>query len=178
MKKKLYFYFFFSVLLMGCGFHLQGEMPLAQPLHKMYIQAPDPYSVLLRNLREDLKTSNVNLVASATEADTILTILSDETAQELISVNGTQQTRQYNLKVIVTFEVTDTKERTIVPLQLLTENKTITVQSNQILGSSNEANLYYQQMQRAIAAAIVNRLASKDITRLVTTFFSDTTKLR
>jgi outer membrane lipopolysaccharide assembly protein LptE/RlpB len=41
------------------------------------------------------------------------------------------------------------------------------VQSNQILGSSNEATMYYQQMRRSIAGAIMNRLASTQVTDII-----------
>src|SRR5579863_964212 len=87
--------FFLTMLLTACGFHLQGEMQLAKPLHRLYLQAPDPYSYLVRNLEDYLKMSQVQLAASPKEASTILTILRDDTSQELLSVSGTQQTRQY-----------------------------------------------------------------------------------
>ncbi len=55
--------------------------------------------------------------------------------------------------------------------QTLEETRSITVQSNQILGSSNEATLFYQQMRRTLAYAIMNRIASKEVTRMVTKEF-------
>lgn len=162
---------FMCLLLTSCGFHLQGQMQLAPPLHRMYIQAPDPYGSLVRSLQQSLKMSNVKIVASPQEADTILVILRDENSQELLSVSGTQQTRQYNLIVTVTFEITKTQGETIVPPQTLSETRTITIQSNQILGSSNEASLFYQQMRRTLAYAMMNRLASQDISLMINEAF-------
>lgn len=151
--------------IVGCGFHLQGQMHLAPPLQKMYLQSPDPYGHLARNLQQYLKMSKVQLTATPAEADTILVILQDTTAQSLLSVSGTQQTRQYNLQVTVVFEITDKRGCVLIAPQVLTETRTITIQSNQILGSSNEANLYYQQMRRFLAYAILNRLATQEIAR-------------
>lgn len=155
------------VFLTACGFHLQGEMQLAPPLKRLYLQTPDPYGHLAKNLQQYLKMSNVQLVSSPEEADSILVILSDNAGQVFLSVNATQQTRQYNLVVTVIFEITDKKGRIIVPAQTLTETKPITIQSNQILGSSNETNLYYQQMRHILAYAIMNRIASKEISNLI-----------
>jgi len=121
-----------------------------------------------------LKISKVQLVSSPSEASTILTILRDDTSQELLSVSGTQQTRQYNLKVTVAFEITDQKGRSIVSPQTLSESRTITVQSNQVLGSSNEANLFYQQMRRVLAHAIINRIASREVTSAIDHAFAHT----
>jgi len=155
-------------LLSGCGFHLQGEKQLAKPLRKMYLQTPDPYGYLARNLQQSLKMSHVQLVSSPEQADTILAIDQDLNSQIFLSSSGTNQTRQYNLKVTVIFSILDSKGRVLLPPQTLEETRTITVQSNRILGSSNEATLFYQQMRRSLAYAIMNRIASKEVTRQVT----------
>ena len=155
------------LLLSGCGFHLAEPAQLAEPLYRMYLQTPDPYGYLARSLEQQLKLSHVKLMCQASDASTILSILKDETSQELLSVNGTQQTRQYTLRVTVVFEITDEKGRTLVPQQTLTETRSMTVQANQVLGSSNEANLFYYQMRQTLAYAIINRIASKEITDLI-----------
>src|SRR5688500_17717837 len=91
----------------SCGFHFRGRMELAPPLHKLYLQAPDPYSYLVRSLQDYLKLSNVQLTKMPQDADTILVILEDVPIQQLLSVSGTQQTRQYRLAVNVLFEIQD-----------------------------------------------------------------------
>lgn len=170
MAYKIFFLLFASILT-ACGFHLQGEVHLAPPLHRLYLQTNDPYGHLATSLKQYLKASKVILVSSPANADTILTILRDESTQNLLSVSGTQQTQQYNLGVIVQFEISAVNGLTLVDVQTLSENRTITLQSNQILGSSNEANLFYQQMRRNLAYAIMNRLASKEITQQINKSF-------
>ena len=161
-----------TLLLTACGFHPQGDAKLAPPLKKMYLQTADPYGNLARNLHDYLKMSHVQLVNSPDEADTILEIERDGNSQELLSVAGTQQTRQYKLIVTVVFAVSDNKGRTILAPQTMTEARVITVQANQILGSSNEASLYAQQMRRSLAIAIMNRLSSIEVTKIVNTAFT------
>lgn len=151
----------------ACHLHLQGQKQLAKPLQTMYIQTPDPYGSLERHLKQTLKTSNVVLVASPEQASTILNVTQDHHSSHLLSVSGTQQTRQYSLVVTVSFTVTDKLGHDLVPTQTLKESRVITEQSNLILGSSNEANLFIEQMRRSLAQAIMNRLASKQITRLL-----------
>lgn len=168
-KKYKYFSLLLFLFLAGCGFHLQGQLQLPPQLQNVYVQAPDQYGYLVRTLNQYLKASHVQLAPSALEASTILSITQDSTEENLLSVSGTQQTRQYNLSVTVTFVITDAKGRTLVGPQTLTESRVITIQSNQILGSSNEANLYYQQMRRSLASAIMNRIASREIMQIITT---------
>jgi LPS-assembly lipoprotein len=165
MRYWLLLFLFF--LCTSCGFHLQGNVQLAPQLHHLYLQTADPYGHFSRDLKQNLKMSNVTLAESPQNADSTLVILQDESSQTLIGVNGTQQTRQFALKVTIAFEILDKNGITIVPRQELSETRSITIQSNQILGSSNQANLYYQHMRRQLAYAVMNRIASTDITHMI-----------
>lgn len=171
-NKNILFFILTAALLVSCGFHLQGRMHLALPLQRLYLQVPDSYGQLARTLRQYLNMSHVQLVASPKEATTVLNILRDDASQQLLSVSSTEQTRQYNLIITVVFEITDSQGHIIVSPQTLTESKPITIQSDQILGGSNEANLFFQQMRRTIAYAIMNRIASKEINALINTAFA------
>jgi LPS-assembly lipoprotein len=156
------------VLLTGCGFHLRGEVPLAPPLKHLYIQTSDPYGELARNLEKSLVLSGVTLASSPQDASMILNIQNENTNDQLLSVGNTQQTRQYNLTLTVTFELDNPHGQVIVPSQSIAETQSITIQADQILGGSNEENNLYQQMRRDIIYKIMNRLSSKNVTALVT----------
>lgn len=155
-------------VLTSCYFHFQQSKTLAQPLHKLYIQTADPYGSLERILKQLLKASKVTLVNSPAEASSILNIIQTINTSQLLSVSSTQQTRQYKLVVTVTYEITDRKGIVLVPAESISESRITTEQSNQILGSSNEASLFYLQMRQTLARAILNRLSSKQVNRLLT----------
>jgi LPS-assembly lipoprotein len=164
---KSFLILFAATFLSSCGFHLRGTAPLSPPLQELYIKTADPYGQLTRNLAEYLKMSGVHLTETPEEATTVLHIISETENQQLLSVSGTQQTRQYNLTLVVTFEISNPKGVVLVPPQTLNEQRTLTTQSDQILGGSNEQNTLYQQMRQAIIDDIVNRLASRDVTTLL-----------
>jgi LPS-assembly lipoprotein len=165
MPKKLYIYILFTLLLTSCGFHLREPVPLAPPLQSMYIQTQDPYSPFIRNLKQYLKMSGVRLAHTPQEAKTILNIMEEGTTQDLLSINSSQQTRQYSLKYSVIFEILSAQGKAYLSPQSLIETRTLTLQSNQVLAGSNQAALLYQDMRRAIAYNIMNRLASKEFTQ-------------
>lgn len=154
--------------LSSCGFQLRGAVALTPPLKKLYIQTDNPYGVLTQNLRESLKLSGVELTNNPHDALTILHIISETQSQVLLSVSGLQQTRQYNLSLAVTFELTNPKGVVLMPPLTLTENRTLTTESDQILGGTNEQNTLYQQMQLAIIYDIMNRLSSRDVASFLT----------
>ena len=153
--------------LTSCGFHLRGNFTLAPPLHKLYVQTNDPYGQLARNLKQYLKMSNVEIVSTPKAASTILNILSETETQNLISVDITQLTRQYNLILTVSYQITSSKGELLVPTRTVSETRTIPIQSNQILAGSNEATILYQQMRQAIVYDIVNQLSSDTTTSLL-----------
>jgi LPS-assembly lipoprotein len=156
-----------ACLVQGCGFHLRGDTQLSLPLQRVYLQTQDPYGELARNVRNYLKTSNVDVVDSAIEASTILDILREEHSEQLVSIGGTQLTRQYNLVLTVSFQVTSSQGVTLVPTQSVSETRSVTIQSNQILGGSNEEANLYDDMRRAIVFDIMSRLSSREVKNMI-----------
>ena len=112
--------------------------------------------------------SGVRVVDKKEEATSVLVIMTETITQQLLSLSGTQQTRQYNLILSTTFQVTDPQGKILVGPQVATETRTLTIKADQILAGSNEANTMYNQMRQAIIYDIMSRLSSKDITSQLT----------
>jgi LPS-assembly lipoprotein len=159
----------FFLSLISCGYHLRGKLAFAPSLQHLYLNTKDPYGPLARQLREYLKISGVQVTDKKEDATTVLSIINETTSQQLLGISGTQQTRQYNLILSVTFTVEDIAGKTLISAQTLQETRTLTIQADQILAGSNEANLLYQQMRSAIVYDILNRLASREISAILMT---------
>jgi len=133
-------------------------------MHNLYLESHDPYGQLARNLKQFLKVAGVHLTKKREDADIVLMILSEVTPQKLISISGTQQTRQYNLILTVTYQLTTPQGKPLINPQTSSVTRTLTIKADQILAGSNEANALYDQMRQAIIYDIMSRLSSKDIT--------------
>jgi LPS-assembly lipoprotein len=167
-KSLLLFLLFFISCITGCGFHPRGPVTLAPPLQNLYLQVSDPYGDLARNLRLYLKMSGVHLTNNLNNATTILDVISETTSEQLLNISGSQLTRQYNLILTVTYQVTDNHGNLLVEKQTATETRPLTINSDQMLSGSNQAASLYKQMRQAIVYDIMSRLASRDITTLLT----------
>jgi len=163
-----YFLLILCLCLSGCGFHPRGPMALSPPLQNLYLQTADPYGQLTRNLRLYLKMSGVHLAKTPADAASILDILSENTSEQLLNISGTQTTRQYNLILTVTYQVTDSHGNLLVSAQTATETRPLTIDANQMLSGSNQAISLYQQMRQAIVYDIMSRLASREISAILT----------
>lgn len=158
---------FLLMSLSSCGFHLRGAAPVAPQLQHIYLKSEDPYGKLTRYLRQYFESNGIHLAESAQTSNIVLDILKEETGQQLLSVGGTLQTRQYNLTYSVSYQLVDPNGRVLVPDQTATQLRTLTIQASQILGGSNEAESMYEQMRSAIVYDIVNRLSSKEISTIL-----------
>lgn len=165
---RFFILLFIAIGLSGCGFQLRGSTPPNPALQNLYIKTSAPYSEVTSNLREYLNVTGIQVAATQQDAAIVLQILSETETQVLLSVSGTAQTRQYSLILTIAFQVTDNKGIVLVPPQTLSENRTLTVMSDQILGGSNEQTMLYQQMRQAIVYDIMNRLGSREIIALLT----------
>jgi len=61
-----------AVLLAACGFHLRGEATM--PFASLYIEAANPASPLIEELRQNLLANHIELTKSAGKADVVLNI--------------------------------------------------------------------------------------------------------
>jgi LPS-assembly lipoprotein len=144
-------------------------MEFSQPLHNIYVQTADPYGQLAHNIRLYFKVSGVHVTKSPENATSILEILSENTSEQLLNISGTQTTREYNLILTVTYQVTDKHGNILVDKQTAIETRPLTINANQMLSGSNQAVSLYQQMRQAIVYDIMSRLASREISTLLTT---------
>jgi LPS-assembly lipoprotein len=161
------FFILMLISITSCGYHLRGSIPLAPSLHHLYLETKDPYGQLSRYLKQFLKVSNVTLTDKPEDASAVLVIVQETTSQVLLGISGTQQTRQYNLILTVTFQITDPLGKSLTPIQSMTETRSFTIKSDQILAGSNEASNLYNQMRQAIVYDIMARLGSIEITSLL-----------
>lgn len=170
MKKKLLLSFACLLVsgLTSCGFHLRGATELPAPLQHVYVKSAKPYGELATNIRQYFKISGAHTTETASEAETVLNIIAESTGQQLLGVSGTQQTRQYNLTLSVTFQLTTPDGVALTVPETLTQSRTLPINAGEILSGSNQATALYQQMRRAIVFDIMNRLASHQINDILT----------
>ena len=87
-----------TVLLAGCGFHLQGtngELPTATA--QTYLQTDDPYSDFYDNLRRALRERGATVVESPQDASAVLRIIEDSYGQRILSVSARNVPREYEI---------------------------------------------------------------------------------
>jgi len=158
----------FFLFITGCsGFHLRSPIHLSPALQKPYLETASPYSPLSHALLEAFRLSGATPVDTPRNASIIFAILGDQRTQTLLSVSSTQSSRQYRLSLIVTYQLISPKGKLLTGPETVTESRVLTMASDQILSSSNEINTLYHQIRIAVVHDIMNRLASHEISDIL-----------
>lgn len=84
----------------GCGFRLQGQIPLAGNLRVIDVQAVDGQSDFVRAIRRNLRSAGVTLDAGA---PAVLAVERDELLERVASVSARNVPREYELTYVVRF---------------------------------------------------------------------------
>lgn len=143
--------------LAACGFRLEGTAPLPSAMAKTYVDTSRPYSEFLASLREALRLRGSELVASAPEADAVLTILEDSTAQRVLSVSARNTPREYEIFYIVTFSLAAGEERLIEP-ETIVVTRSYTYDETQVLGKAAEERVLRRALAEDLARQVLRRI--------------------
>ncbi len=142
------------LLLSGCGFRLRGsDYGVTKLDQAVYVQIDDSQSALLASLKNSL-----NLVKNRSEAQTVLTIISENRGRRVLSVASDGKVEEYELQYSVTFSATTHEGAKILPRQSVTLKRTYQFDESAVLAIETEESDLYLAMADDAAYQIARRL--------------------
>ena len=146
-------------LLSGCGFHLEGRMPLPAVMAHPYLEAQDQQSDFVQSLRRDLLVSGAHPAAQAGHASAVIRIVQDRVMSRVLSVSATNQPTEYQVTYVIRFSVS-TGGRTLLAPQTLSATRSYTFDESLLLAKEHEKAILEGAMGRELADIVMRRLAS------------------
>jgi LPS-assembly lipoprotein len=144
------------VALAGCGFKLRGQQTF--PFETINVPLNTPLGVeLKRNIAA--ASTQTKLVDSATEADAVLSILSEAQEKVILSLSTQGRVREYQLRYRVVYRVSSQQGRDFVPATAVLLTRDITF-NDQVLAKEVEEAQLYREMRSDLVQQIVRRLAA------------------
>lgn len=150
------------VWLTACGFHLRGAYHVPPRLQNVSVQYKQPFDPMVAKLKRALKTSGVTLAANESQASYIFHINDISQASVLQSTSTTNQVSTYILNYTITFVVTDTTGKVILPTQSVTSSTTYILNSAEALNNYTEQPELMFGLQQDAIFQIMNRLSSRN----------------
>jgi LPS-assembly lipoprotein len=149
--------------LTGCGFHLRGHEEIPVVLQKIYIQSDTPFATFEQVLRDSLRSYNIQLVDTPSQANVILNITNVALNSIAGSVSSDLTLRQYTLNYQITYQVLSPKGKVILPTNVVISTTTFTSNMSQMmLSSKNSTEQYMTALQHDAVFRLMTQLLSTD----------------
>lgn len=146
-----------TLLLGACGFHLRGQAGM--PFSTLYLDAANPNTPLIADLRRNLEANKVKLVNSAEEADVVLNIVFEEPGKQILSLGGSGRVNEFQLNYRVSLRAYDLKQQEWLPAEDVVLRRDYSYDDSKILAKEAEETLLYQSMRSDMVQQIVRRLS-------------------
>jgi LPS-assembly lipoprotein len=148
-----------TLLLAGCGFHLQGASPLPEGSRKVRIITADEVTPFAVELRRAVERSGGTVVATTAEAETVLRILRDRSGRRVLSVSASNTPQEYEIFYIVEYSV-ERAGKEVLEAQPLEMLRNMSFDDAQLLAKDREEAILREAMARDLALLVVRRLES------------------
>ena len=148
-----------ALAVCGCGFHLEGRVPLPQSMQRPYIEAADQQSDFVQSLRRQMLIAGAQPVDSAEQASAVVNILSDDVAPRVLSVSAQNRPVEYQVTYTVRFSVTAGGKELLAP-QRISAMRSYSFDESLLLAKQHEEAILQQAMGQDLADVVMRRLAS------------------
>lgn len=153
---------FCLLLSSACGFHLRGSVDVPEELRTVYVSGQNPGSAIVRNIKDSLRASGVTLTDKAADAPYTLFIKEEREEKRTISLNRVAAAAEFQIRRFVSYEIQDRLRRQLSGPHELINERNFQNDINNVVGKRDEERLIREEMQRALAQQIIRRYQSLD----------------
>ena len=146
-----------SLLLTACGFHLRGQANM--PFKTLYLDAANPNTPFITELRRSLETNHVQLVNSSEQADVALKIVYEFTDKQILTLGGGGRVSEFRLTYRLSLRAYDLKQQDWIPAEEMELRRDYSFDDTKTLAKESEETLLFQSMRSDMVQQIVRRLS-------------------
>ncbi len=147
-----------TLLIGGCGFHLEGRLLLPAAMQRPYIEAPDQQSDFVQSLRRQMLIAGAHPVDSPQRATAVIDILYDAPTRRVLSVSAQNRPTEYQLTYTVRFSVTAGGKELLRPQQV-SSFRSYSFDESLLLAKDHEEAILRQAMGHDLADIVMQRLS-------------------
>jgi LPS-assembly lipoprotein len=145
--------------LAGCGFQVQGRVPLPATLASTWIEAGDDQTDFVVDLKRALRASGATLAVRREEASAVLRVQRDELTESVLSVSGRNIPREFELVYTVRLEV-EGGGKTLLPTEEFAVMRDLSFNEAALLAKEREQEVLRAALARDLVGVVMRRLSS------------------
>lgn len=147
-----------AVSISACGFHLRGNIPLADGVKNMFVSAPEgPFKDQLERV---LSKAGATLTATPAGADVILVVTNAATSRTVGTLDERGKANSYNLRFNVKYVLKNPDDENIRPSSSLTESRRYNFDPETVVETEAEEAELQESMEQDISLRIVRQLST------------------
>ncbi len=145
-------------LLAGCGFHLEGRVPLPTAFHVSYVEAKDRQTDFVQGLQRALVLAGAQVTDQDTHATAVVHILQDTVTPRVVAVSSTNLPREYEITYTVRFSVSAGNKDLLAP-QEVSATRDYAFDEYVVLAKDNEDAILRAALAHDLVDIVMRRLS-------------------
>ncbi|MEO8332143.1 MAG: LPS assembly lipoprotein LptE [Gallionella sp.] len=154
---QLYVLLLTTLLLSACGFHLRGQVSM--PFESIYLDASNPNTPLISELRRNLEINRVELAQAADQAVLVLNIVSETPSKQILSLGGDGRVNEFRLFYRVSLRAYDRQQQDWISTEEVSLQRDYSYDDSRVLAKEAEEVLLFQSMRSDMVQQIMRRLS-------------------
>lgn len=129
------------------------------PFDTIYLEAANPNTDMIKELRRSLEVNKVKLVDNAQQADLVLDIVSENPDKQILTLDNSGRVNEFELYYRVSLRAYDLKQQEWIPAEVFTLRRDFPYDDNNVLAMEAAEDLLNQSMRTEMVQQIVRRLS-------------------
>jgi LPS-assembly lipoprotein len=147
-------------LLAGCGYQLRGSASLPPVMSTTYVKGLRPYSALVDDFSQALRTRNATVTTDPEIASATLSITANDTEKLVLSVDTAGNVLEYEIRQTIRFSVVAADQQVLLSEQTVSLSRDFLFTSTDVLAKAREEKLVRRTLQKNIVNLAMLRIAA------------------
>lgn len=148
-----------ALAVAGCGFRLQGRVPLSSAFTITHVEADDIQSDFVQDLRRALLGSGVRLATTRGDSTAVIEVQRDELVERIVSISARNIPREYELTYSIRIRVMR-GERELLPPEEISLSRDFSFDERAVLAKEREKEALRAALARDLVGIVMRRLSS------------------
>lgn len=144
------------IALTACGFHLRG--PTDIPFDSIFIEGNT--LVISKDLKQALKTSDIEILPSSENAELRLELVGEENEKRILSLSGAGTVNEFELYYRVHYRTKLANQETWSEVDTIESRRDFTYSDANLLAKQREEKQLNENMQKDVINALTRRLSA------------------